>query len=148
MTRLPTVPSRTMIAFLNYLGFEKSRQHGSHIFFRHSDGRTTNVPDHKGEDLGREITNKILYDVDVSRKEFIDWLGKKVDEISILKFYERGLLMQLFNEIIMRKTLGTMPFIELGLRRKSAPELPGWAKLWLKGVLKLLSIQRTFLLQP
>ncbi|MBW1702047.1 MAG: type II toxin-antitoxin system HicA family toxin [Deltaproteobacteria bacterium] len=77
MTRLPTVASRTMIAFLKYLGFEKSRQHGSHIFFRHYDGRTATVPDHKGENLGRGITNKILHDVDVSRKDFIDWLGKK-----------------------------------------------------------------------
>jgi len=77
VTRLPVVAPRSMIAFLKYLGFEKSRQHGSHIFFRHSDARTVTVPDHKGEDLGRGITNKILHDVEVSRKEFLDWLGKK-----------------------------------------------------------------------
>ena len=53
MTRLPMVASRTMISFLKSLGFKKIRQHGSHIFFRHSDGRTVTVSDHKGEDLGR-----------------------------------------------------------------------------------------------
>jgi predicted RNA binding protein YcfA (HicA-like mRNA interferase family) len=42
------------------VGFEQVRQKGSHKFFRHSDGRTATVPDHKGEDLGRGITNKIL----------------------------------------------------------------------------------------
>lgn len=28
----------------------------------HLDGRTATVPDHKGEDLGRGITNKILHE--------------------------------------------------------------------------------------
>jgi predicted RNA binding protein YcfA (HicA-like mRNA interferase family) len=62
MTRLPMVAPRTMIPFLDYLGFKKSRQHGSHIFFRHIDGRTATVPNHNGEDLGRGITNKILHE--------------------------------------------------------------------------------------
>jgi predicted RNA binding protein YcfA (HicA-like mRNA interferase family) len=66
-----------MITFLEYLGFKKIRQHGSHIFFRHLDGRTATVPDHKGEDLGRGITNKILHDAKASRKEFSDWLARK-----------------------------------------------------------------------
>lgn len=77
MTRLPMVAPRIMINFLKSLGFKKSRQHGSHIFFRHPDGRTATVPDHKGEDLGRGITNKILHDAEVSREEFLDWLAKK-----------------------------------------------------------------------
>jgi predicted RNA binding protein YcfA (HicA-like mRNA interferase family) len=28
----------------------------------HLDGKTATVPDHKGEDLGRGITNKILHE--------------------------------------------------------------------------------------
>ena len=77
MNRLPMVTARTMISFLKYQGFEKSRQHGSHIFFRHLDGRTATVPDHKGEDLGRGITNKILHDARLSRKEFLAWIAGK-----------------------------------------------------------------------
>ena len=76
MTRLPMVASRTMISFLKSLGFKKIRQHGSHIFFRHPDGRTATIPDHKGEDLGRGITNKILHDAETNRKEFLAWFGK------------------------------------------------------------------------
>jgi predicted RNA binding protein YcfA (HicA-like mRNA interferase family) len=61
---------------LENLGFQKIRQHGSHLFFRHPDGRTATVI-HKGEDLGRGITNKILHDLDVSRETLLEWLKKK-----------------------------------------------------------------------
>ena len=40
---------------LSKLGFEKIRQEGSHIFFRHPDGRTTVVPNHPGEKLDRGL---------------------------------------------------------------------------------------------
>jgi predicted RNA binding protein YcfA (HicA-like mRNA interferase family) len=68
-----------MVKFLQDLGFKKSRGHGSHIFFRHPDGRTATVPLHKGEDLGRGLTNKILHDIDVSRESFLAWLKRKKD---------------------------------------------------------------------
>jgi predicted RNA binding protein YcfA (HicA-like mRNA interferase family) len=58
------------------MGFEKIRQRGSHIFFRHINGRSATVPFHKGEDLGRGLTNKILHDMDVSRDFFLAWLEK------------------------------------------------------------------------
>ncbi|WP_371136142.1 type II toxin-antitoxin system HicA family toxin [Devosia sp.] len=35
------------------LGFERVRQKGSHVFYRHPDGRTTTVPDHSGRDLAQ-----------------------------------------------------------------------------------------------
>jgi len=76
MTRLPTISASLMVKFLLGMGFKKSRKHGSHIFFRHPDGRTATVPIHKGEDLGRGLTNKILHDADVSRENFLSWLDK------------------------------------------------------------------------
>ncbi len=76
MTRLPTISAGLMVKFLKEIGFKKGRQHGSHIFFRHPDGRTATVPFHKGEDLGRGLTNKILHDVDVSRDSFLAWIEK------------------------------------------------------------------------
>lgn len=74
MSRLPTINARLMIKFLESFGFKKARQHGSHIFFRHPDGRTASVPSHPGEDLGRGITHKILNDAELSRDIFIAWL--------------------------------------------------------------------------
>jgi predicted RNA binding protein YcfA (HicA-like mRNA interferase family) len=43
---LPIVDFRTMVRLLNRLGFAAVRQRGSHVFFRHPDGRTTTVPSH------------------------------------------------------------------------------------------------------
>ncbi|HYI09484.1 MAG TPA: type II toxin-antitoxin system HicA family toxin [Thermoanaerobaculia bacterium] len=39
---------------IEQLGFVEVRQRGSHKQFRHSDGRVTTVPDHRGRELRRE----------------------------------------------------------------------------------------------
>jgi predicted RNA binding protein YcfA (HicA-like mRNA interferase family) len=77
MSRLPMVTAREVMQFLRHLGFIEARKQGSHVFFRHPDGRTATVPNHPGEDLGRGITNKILHDVEVSPDEFLKWYQKK-----------------------------------------------------------------------
>jgi preprotein translocase subunit SecA len=42
--KMPVVTPKIMASFLEYLGFNKMRQRGSHNFFRHPDGRTATVP--------------------------------------------------------------------------------------------------------
>lgn len=74
--RIPTIRASLLIAFLESLGFEQVRQKGSHKFFRHLDGRTATVPDHKGEDLGRGITSKILKDIEATPVDLIKWLNR------------------------------------------------------------------------
>jgi len=76
MARMPTVTAKIIIKYLKSLGFTQVRQKGSHKFFRHSDGRTATVPFHAGEDLGRGITEKILNDIERTRKDFFDWRQK------------------------------------------------------------------------
>ena len=76
MTRLHPVRAREVIRFLESVGFVQVRQKGSHKFFRHPDGRTATVPDHRGEDLGRGILAKILRDAESSAQEFLDWLAR------------------------------------------------------------------------
>ncbi len=75
MSRLHPVRTREVVHFLQSLGFVQVRQKGSHRFFRHPDGRTATVPDHKGEDLGRGILAKILRDAGVKPAEFLAWLS-------------------------------------------------------------------------
>jgi predicted RNA binding protein YcfA (HicA-like mRNA interferase family) len=70
---MPTITVRDMIGFLRSLGFEQVRQKGSHKFFRHPDGRTAMVSDHKGEDLGRGLTDMILKDAEVTQEDFLKW---------------------------------------------------------------------------
>jgi predicted RNA binding protein YcfA (HicA-like mRNA interferase family) len=74
--RLPTIPAKVMVQFLRSQGFQQARQKGSHRFFRHSDGRTATVPDHRGEDLGRGMMRKILRDAEVTRDDFLAWYLK------------------------------------------------------------------------
>jgi predicted RNA binding protein YcfA (HicA-like mRNA interferase family) len=75
LSHLHAVRAREVIRFLESIGFVQARQKGSHRFFRHPDGRTVTVPDHKGEDLGRGILAKILRDAGVRPAEFLAWLS-------------------------------------------------------------------------
>ncbi len=75
MSRLHPVRPREVIRFLARLGFRQVRQRGSHKFFRHPDGRTATVPEHRGENLGRGVLAKILRDADVKPAEFLEWLS-------------------------------------------------------------------------
>ena len=42
------------------IGFEKIGQTGSHIRYRHPDGRLTVIPVHGNEDIGRGLLHEIL----------------------------------------------------------------------------------------
>jgi predicted RNA binding protein YcfA (HicA-like mRNA interferase family) len=46
LTRLPVVDFKTMDRVLRKLDFAPVRQKGSHVFYRHQDGRTTTLPNH------------------------------------------------------------------------------------------------------
>jgi len=70
MTRLPIVDFKAMDKVLRGLGFERVRQKGSHVFYRHPDGRTTTVPDHAGRDLARPLIREILREIEISPDEF------------------------------------------------------------------------------
>ena len=70
MSKLTIISARQMLAILLALGFEEIRQKGSHKFLAHLDGRTTIIPDHPGEDLGRGLIRKILKDIELSPEEY------------------------------------------------------------------------------
>jgi len=70
VTRLPIVGFRQMEKVLLRLGFEAVRQKGSHVFYRHPDGRTTTVPNHPGRDLSRPLIREILREVELTPQEF------------------------------------------------------------------------------
>ncbi|MCA9398128.1 MAG: type II toxin-antitoxin system HicA family toxin [Candidatus Omnitrophica bacterium] len=66
MKKLKPVKSSQLIRQLKKAGFKKIRQKGSHIFFRHDDGRTTVVPHHKGEEISKGLLHKILSDTELT----------------------------------------------------------------------------------
>jgi len=71
MAKLPRISAIELSKIIKKLGFEFIRQEGSHMFFRNSDGRTTVIPNHPGEDIGTGLLNKIIKkDLQLTRKEF------------------------------------------------------------------------------
>jgi len=71
MTRLPRVTGQQVVAALCRAGFEIIRVKGSHHFLRHTDGRCTVVPVHRGEVIGPGLMTKIRRDCEMSRNDLV-----------------------------------------------------------------------------
>jgi predicted RNA binding protein YcfA (HicA-like mRNA interferase family) len=56
------------------LGFAQVRQKGSHVFYRHPDGRTTTVPNHAGRDIARPLAREILGEIELTPEQFVEEL--------------------------------------------------------------------------
>lgn len=76
MSRLKLVNAVTMEKLLGQMGFAKKRQKGSHVFYRHLDGRTTTLPHHKAKVLARPLTRAILREINISIDQYNDLLKK------------------------------------------------------------------------
>lgn len=76
MTKVPVIPAKKIEKILFELGFVKARQKGSHVFYRHNDGRVTTVPHHKGYDISPSLLKKILKDINITVDDFIDLFNK------------------------------------------------------------------------
>lgn len=73
-TKIPIVKVKILEKLLFLLGFEKKRQSGSHVFYRHPDGRYTTLPHHGNQDLGRSLVRLILREINITPEEFIKLL--------------------------------------------------------------------------
>jgi len=57
------------------MGFNKSRQKGSHIRYAHADGRKTTVPDHGNQDVPKGLLIKIIkQDLNTSVEDFMRFM--------------------------------------------------------------------------
>ncbi len=77
MSKLPMANFKTMDKILRRLGFDAVRQKGSHVFYRHADGRTTTLPNHGNRDIARPLILEILREISVSPNEFV----KLIEEV-------------------------------------------------------------------
>lgn len=71
MGSIPVLKPREVIRLLEAHGFSLIRQRGSHCQFKHSDGRQTTVPDHKGRDVSPPLLRQIAKDVGMTIDEFL-----------------------------------------------------------------------------
>ena len=77
MTKLVVISGKRFCKILEKLGFEKIYGKGSHVRFKHPDGRRTVVPVHGDEDLGKGLLRTILNQIDLSKEEYEE-LRRKV----------------------------------------------------------------------
>jgi len=70
MPKLATISGRELCKILERLGFEKIYGKGSHVRFRHLDGRRTVVPIHGNEKLGKGLLLEILKQTRIDKKEY------------------------------------------------------------------------------
>jgi predicted RNA binding protein YcfA (HicA-like mRNA interferase family) len=77
MVKLIPISGKKFCKILEKLGFEKIYGKGSHIRFKHHDGRRTVIPVHGNEDLGKGLLRAILNQIDLSKEEY-DRLRRKV----------------------------------------------------------------------
>jgi predicted RNA binding protein YcfA (HicA-like mRNA interferase family) len=76
VTHLPSLTFKRMERVLLHLGFVEIRQRGSHVFYRHPDGRTTTVPNHAGRDLSRPLLNSVLHEICLTPERLIEELER------------------------------------------------------------------------
>ncbi len=68
---IPILKPRKVVAILKKLGFKEVRQRGSHIQFRHADGRGTTVPFHPGKDISPILLRQIAKDIELTVEAFL-----------------------------------------------------------------------------
>ena len=71
MGSLPVLKSSEVCRLLDGLGFVAVRQRGSHVQYRHADGRGTTVPMHKGRDIASPLLRQIARDIGLTVDELI-----------------------------------------------------------------------------
>jgi predicted RNA binding protein YcfA (HicA-like mRNA interferase family) len=68
----PVLKPAEVIKLLQSLGFIEVRRRGSHIQFRHADGRGTTVPFHAGRDLSPILLRQIAKDIGMTVDELLE----------------------------------------------------------------------------
>ena len=69
MPKLVPIRPQKLIKLLLKLGFEQRDAEGSHVFFKHKNGRTTVIPIHN-KDISKGLFKKILNDIQLSVADY------------------------------------------------------------------------------
>ena len=75
MVKLPRLTGKELGKIIEKLGFEFSHQRGSHMIYKHPDGRKTSIPHHAREEIGPGLLNKIIKkDLRMTRDGFMKYV--------------------------------------------------------------------------
>lgn len=71
MPRLPVLKTKELAKVLIKIGFVEHHRSGSHVQFKHIDGRRTTVSLHAGKDVPNGTLRAIISDIDMTVEDFI-----------------------------------------------------------------------------
>ena len=72
MAKLPRLTGKELARIVEKFGFIYSHTTGSHMVYKHPDGRKTTIPHHSGEEIGPGLLSKIIKkDLGINREEFL-----------------------------------------------------------------------------
>ena len=75
MPKLPRLTGKELAKIVERFGFVHGHTTGSHMVYKHPDGRRTTIPYHAGEEIGPGLLNKIIKkDLRVTRDEFLKYV--------------------------------------------------------------------------
>lgn len=75
MAKLPKLTGKELGKIIEKLRFIFDHQTGSHMIYKHPDGRKTTIPNHPGEEIGPGLLNKIIKkDLCISREDFMEYV--------------------------------------------------------------------------
>jgi len=77
MTRLSPHKAREVARGLRKMGFEKTRQKGSHAIFHHQDCRRTAIPIHPAKIISPYLLSDILKQLEIDEDEFLRAMGRR-----------------------------------------------------------------------
>lgn len=77
MPKLPTVKAKEVFTVLAKLGFTEGKTKGSHVHFKHSDGRRTTIALHGNKEIPKGTLLAIIKDLEISKDDFVKALKKK-----------------------------------------------------------------------
>ena len=73
--KLPRLTGKEVAKVVEKLGFIYSHTTGSHMIYKHPDGRRTTIPHHAGEEIGPGLLTKIMKrELQITREELMKYL--------------------------------------------------------------------------
>lgn len=74
MAKLPKLTGKELAKIVEKFGFIYSHTTGSHMVYKHPDGRKTTIPHHSREEIGPGLLNKIIKkDLGITRDKFMEY---------------------------------------------------------------------------
>jgi predicted RNA binding protein YcfA (HicA-like mRNA interferase family) len=72
LDKIPRLTGKEVAKAVEKFGFVYSHTTGSHMIYKHPDGRKTSIPCHAGEEIGPGLLGKIIKkDLGTTREDFL-----------------------------------------------------------------------------